>query len=166
MAPAGLNRGRISGILGIEKSPTKGERDMLYGNRNVINPIANFQSDGVVIWGQKTTQRKPTALDRVNVRRMLGYLKRNIGNATRNFVFEQNNSQTWNAWKTLVNPILTKVKNAGGLYDYQLIVSPTEEDIENNRMPVVVYVKPTKTAEFIPITFNVMPYSASFGSEG
>lgn len=166
VAPAGTTRGRIQGVLGIEKSPTKGERDMLYGNRNIINPIANFQAEGLVIWGQKTMQRKPTALDRVNVRRLLGYLKRVVGNATRNFVFEQNNSSTWTEWKTLVNPILNNVESAGGLYEYKIYINPTAEDIENNRMPVFIYVKPTKSAEFIPITFNVMPYSASFnGSE-
>ena len=164
VAPAGTTRGRITGVLGIEKSPTKGERDMLYGNRNIINPIANFQAEGLVIWGQKTMQRKPTALDRVNVRRLLGYLKRVVGNATRNFVFEQNNSSTWTEWKTLVNPILNSVESAGGLYEYKILINPTEEDIENNRMPAFVYVKPTRSAEFIPITFNVVPYSASFNN--
>ena len=162
VAPAGVTRGRIQNVLGIEKSPTKGERDMLYGNRNIINPIANFQAEGLVIWGQKTMQRKPTALDRVNVRRLLGYLKRVIGNATRSFVFEQNNSSTWTEWKTLVNPILTNVKSSGGLYEYKISINPTAEEIENNTMPVYIYVKPTKSAEFIPITFNIMPYSASF----
>lgn len=162
VAPAGTQRGKITGVLGIEKTPTKGERDMLYGNRNIVNPIANFQSEGLVIWGQKTMQRKPTALDRVNVRRLLGYLKRIIGNETRRFVFEQNNSSTWTEWKTLVNPLLTNVQSAGGLYEYKISINPTAEDIENNTMPVFVYIKPTKSAEFIPITFNVMPYSASF----
>lgn len=162
VAPAGITRGKITGVLGIEKAPTKAERDLLYGNRNIVNPIANFQSDGLVIWGQKTMQRKPTALDRVNVRRLLCYLKRVIGNATRSFVFEQNNSSTWQEWQTLVNPILNNVKSAGGMYEYKVRIEPTAEDIENNTMPIFIYVKPTKSAEYIPITFNIMPYSASF----
>lgn len=162
VAPAGVVRGRIQNVLGIEHSPTKGERDLLYGNRNIVNPIANFQNEGLVIWGQKTMQRKPTALDRVNVRRLVGYLKRVIGNATRSFVFEQNNASTWTEWKSVVNPLLNNVKASGGLYEYMISINPTAEDIENNRMPVYVYVKPTKTAEFIPIIFNIAPYSASF----
>ena len=143
-------------------SPTQGERDAIYGNRNVINPIVNFISNGIVIWGQKTTQRTPSALDRVNVRRLMCYLKRNISNVTRNFVFEQNIAATWERWKTTVEPILINAKNNGGLYEYKIVTEATAADIENNRMPIVIYVKPVKAAEFISLTFNIMPYSASF----
>lgn len=161
-APAGLNRGRITQAIATELSPTQGERDAVYGNRNIINPIVNFISNGIVIWGQKTTQRAPTALDRINVRRLLNYLKRNIGNMTRSFVFEQNIDSTWDRWRTAVEPILTDCKNNGGLYEYKMRAEATASDIENNRMPVQIYIKPTKTAEFIPMTFNIMSYSASF----
>lgn len=161
-APAGLSRGRITDALGVEKSPTKGERDLVYGNRNIVNPIANFQSEGLVVWGQKTMQRKPTALDRVNVRRLVNYLKRTVGNAVRRYIFEANNSSTWTDLKTVVNPILAGVKNSGGVYEYKITIHPTGDDIENNRMPLNVYIKPTKTAEFIPITFNLLAYGASF----
>lgn len=163
-APAGLSRGRITDALGVEKSPTKGERDLVYGNRNIINPIANFQSEGLVIWGQKTMQRKPTALDRVNVRRLVNYLKKSVGNGIRRYIFEANNSSTWTDLKTVVNPILAGVKNSGGIYEYKITIQPTAEDIENNRMPLNIYIKPTKTAEFIPITFNLLAYGASFSS--
>lgn len=163
-APAGLSRGCISDALGVEKSPTKGERDLVYGNRNIINPIANFQSEGLVVWGQKTMQRKPTALDRVNVRRLVNYLKRSVGGAVRRYIFEANNSSTWTDLKTVVNPILAGVKNSGGVYEYKITIQPTADDIENNRMPLNVYIKPTKTAEFIPITFNLLAYGASFSS--
>lgn len=161
-APAGLERGRLTTAKSVEISPTKGERDELYGYRNVVNPIVNFVSNGIVIWGQKTTQRNPTALDRVNVRRLLNYLKRNIGNATRNFVFEQNIDATWDRWRSAVEPILISTKNNLGLYEYKIVNNLTASDIENNRMIVNIYIKPTKTAEFIGLTFNITQYSASY----
>ena len=134
----------------------------MYGNRNCINPIVNFISTGIVVWGQKTTQREKTALDRVNVRRLLNYLKRYIGNKIRYFVFEQNVDATWERWQTIVEPILAKAKNANGIYDYKITLDATDEDFENNRMPITIYIKPVKAAEFISLSFNIQPYSASF----
>ena len=145
-------------------NPTQGERDAVYGNRNVVNPIVNFISNGIVIWGQKTCQRTPTSLDRVNVRRLMNYLKRTIGNTTRSFVFEQNVDSTWERWKTAVEPILINTKNNDGLYEYKIVLEASDADIENNRMPIDIYIKPTKTAEFISLKFNIMQYSASFDS--
>lgn len=162
LAPAGLERGLLNKPIGVELSPTKGERDAVYGNRNIVNPIANVLGTGLVIWGQKTMQRKPSSLDRVNVRRLMNYLKKTIGGATRHFVFEQNTESTWERWKNMVSPILTSIKDANGIYDYKIEINPTIADVENNRMPVYVSVKPTKAAEFIPLTFNIMPYTASF----
>ena len=121
-----------------------------------------FISNGIVIWGQKTMQRLPSALDRVNVRRLMNYLKRNIGIATRNFVFEQNVDATWERWKNTVEPILDNARANSGIYDYKIVLEATASDIENNRMPISIYVKPTKAAEFIALTFNIMQYSASF----
>lgn len=161
-APAGLERGRITKAVGVELSPTQGERDAVYGNRNVVNPIVNFISNGIVIWGQKTCQRTPSSLDRVNVRRLMNYLKRTIGNTTRSFVFEQNIDSTWDRWKTAVEPVLINAKNNDGIYEYKIVLQATDSDIENNRMPIQLYVKPTRTAEFISLTFNIMQYSASF----
>ena len=161
-APAGLERGIMTKPIGLEYNTTKGERDAVYGNRNVVNPIANFLGQGITIWGQKTMQRKPTALDRVNVRRLMIYLKRSIGLATRYFVFEQNDASTWERWNNMVEPILRDVRTNGGIYDYKIEIAPTESDVDNNTMPVSVSIKPTKTAEFIPLTFNITPYSASF----
>ena len=161
-APAGLNRGRITRAIGVEMSPTQGERDALYGNRNIVNPIANFVSNGIVIWGQKTTQRAPTALDRVNVRRLLIYLKRSIGIATRSFVFEQDVPSTWERWRLAATPVLENCRVHNGLYAYRIVVDNNDTDTENNRKNIYVYVKPTKTTEFIGLTFNIMPYSASF----
>lgn len=163
-APAGLNRGVITKAVALEYSPTKAERDSLYGNRNVVNPIATFHGDGIVIWGQKTSQRKPTALDRINVRRLLNYLKKTIGASTKYFVFEQNNEATWKRWKLMVKPILENVKQRNGIEDYQIEIAPTTWEIENNIMPATVKIKPTKSAEFIPIDFQIMPQSAVFES--
>lgn len=161
-APAGLSRGRIPQAVGTELSPTQGERDAIYGNRNIINPIVNFISNGVIIWGQKTCLRSPSSLDRVNVRRLLNYLKTNIGYVTKNFVFEQNIESTWERWRTAVEPILKNCKASSGLYEYKIVINPEDIDVENNRMPIQIYVKPTRTAEFISLTFNIMQYSASF----
>ena len=107
-------------------------------------------------------QRKPTALDRVNVRRCINYLERSIGDSLKYYVFEQNTPATWDRAKTLINPILANAKANNGINEYKIIIKPTSEDIKNSRMPVVVYIKPTKTSEYIPLTFNVMPYEASF----
>lgn len=161
-APAGLSRGRITQAVGTELSPTQGERDAIYGNRNIINPIVNFISNGIIIWGQKTCLRTPSSLDRVNVRRLMNYLKTSIGYITRNFVFEQNIESTWERWKTAVDPILKNCKNNGGLYEYKIVADPEDIDVENNRMPIQIYIKPTRTAEFISLTFNIMQYTASF----
>jgi phage tail sheath protein FI len=162
LAPAGLNRGKMTKPIALEHSPTQGERDAMYGNRNVVNAIVNYLGDGIVIWGQKTTQRAPTALDRVNVRRLLNYLKKTISLSTRYFVFEQNNQATWDRWTNMVEPILRQVKERSGLNDYLIEINPTIWEIENNIMPATIKVKPTKSAEFIPIDFMIMPQSASF----
>lgn len=161
-APAGLTRGKITKAIGVEMSPTQGERDALYGNRNVVNPIVNFISNGIVIWGQKTLQRNPTALDRVNVRRLMCYLERITSNVLRNYVFEQNVDSTWERLMTALTPLYDNVKANGGLYDYKIVMVDDAQDVENNRKNIRVYVKPTKTAEYLDLTFMVEPYSASF----
>lgn len=164
-APAGLNRGVLSNISDIEFSPTKEERDQLYGNLNVINPLMNFRGKGFVIWGQKTTQRKYTALDRVNVRRLINYMKKIISASSAYYVFEPNDKYCWERWKAMVQPKLEGIKAARGLYDYRIIMDETtvtDDDIDNNRMPGIIMFKPTKTAEFIPLEFIIMRTGASF----
>jgi hypothetical protein len=162
LAPAGLNRGLLTRPIGVETSPTKGERDAVYQGRNIVNPIANVLGSGLVIWGQKTMQRAPSSLDRVNVRRLMNYLKKSIGESTKYFVFEQNVSSTWDKWSNMVEPVLSNIKNNEGIYDYKISISPTANDIENSRMPAVIAIKPTKTAEYIPLEFQIASYSASF----
>lgn len=164
-APAGLNRGLMTRPLAVEYSATKGERDTIYGNRNIVNPIINYKGSGIVIWGQKTMQRKATALDRINVRRLMNYLKKIISASTSYYVFEPNDSYSWKKWIDMVEPKLENVKNLRGLYDYKVQMKPTVSEIENNIMPGTIWVKPTKTAEFIPLNFMIAPYGASFDEE-
>lgn len=161
-APAGLKRGIIKGILDIEVSPTQGERDAIYGNRNCVNPIVKFTGTGISIWGQKTTQRKCSALDRVNVRRLVNWLKKSIGLSSKYFVFDPNDQVTWDQWTDMVEEALNQVKDARGIYELKVVMDPTNADIENNAMPGTIKIKPTKSAEFIDIGFMIMPYSASF----
>ena len=161
-APAGVNRGIMTSVVGLETSPSQAERDILYGRTNCVNPIINFQQLGVVIWGQKTTQRKSTALNRINVRRLVNYLKKVITASTYYFIFDPNDSKTWQNWQSRINDILSSVCTRKGIYEYQVVIDVSAEDVENNRMPGTVKFKPTKSAEFIPIDFMIMPYAASF----
>lgn len=164
-APAGLNRGLMSRPIAVEYSATKGERDTIYGNRNIVNPIINYMGSGIVIWGQKTMQRKATALDRVNVRRLMNYLKKIISASTSYYVFEPNDQYSWNKWIDMVEPKLENVKSLRGIYEYKVQMNPTTSEIENNTMPGTIWIKPTKTAEFIPLSFMIAPYGASFEEE-
>lgn len=167
-APAGVQRGKLITPVNIEYSPTKGERDQLYGSSNVVNPLVDYKSAGLVIWGQKTTLRESTALNRVNVRRLVNYIKKIVTNSTLQYVFEPNDEYCWEKWVDLVEPKLEAIKSQRGIYDYKIVMDSTtvtDDDIENNRMPGTIKIKPTKTAEFIPINFMIMPYNAVFNDE-
>lgn len=168
-APAGITRGLMTNIVDIEMSPSREERDLLYGNSNIVNPLMNYRGVGFVIWGQKTTQRKFSALDRINVRRLINYMKRIISASTMYFVFEPNDEYSWERWVGMIEPKLAAIKAARGLYDYQIIMDSTTvtpQDIDNNRMPGTIKFKPTKTAEFIPLEFMIMSNGASFDETG
>ena len=138
-------------------------RDTLYtGN---VNPLATFPGTGVVVWGQKTLQRKQTALDRVNVRRLLIALKDFIGGVARNLVFEQNTTVTRNTFLSQVNPYLDSVVQRQGLYAYKVVMDEsnnTPDVIDRNQLVGQIYIQPTKTAEFIILNFNVQPTGATF----
>ena len=165
-APAGLNRGRLTGPLAVEYAAGQGDRDMLYSNGNAINPIINIAKEGITVWGQRTLQRKASATDRVNVRRLMNLIRKSITLATRYYVFESNDSQTWTQWKDMVNPYLMDIKNRRGLYNLLVVMDATtvtDEDIDNNRMPGIIYVQPTKSAEIIPISFVVTKTGVHLG---
>jgi len=162
-APAGLNRGGVPSVIRAERRLQQTDRDTLYtGN---VNPLATFPGTGVCVWGQKTLQRKPTALDRVNVRRLLIALKEYIGGVSRNLVFEQNTTVTRNSFLARVNPYLESVVQRQGLYAYKVVMDDTNNTadvVDRNQLVGQIYIQPTKTAEFIILNFNILPTGATF----
>lgn len=164
-APAGLSRGFIFPALELERNLDEGERDLLYGNQNAINPIVNYKRQGIVVWGQRTLQRKPSATDRVNVRRLVLLVRKSIAISTAYMVFEQNDPLTWRRWTGMVTPFLESIKQSRGLYDYRIVMDEstvTPFHIDRNEMPGKIFLQPTKTAEFISIDFILTSTGASF----
>jgi hypothetical protein len=162
-APAGLNRGGVPSVLKAERKLSQNDRDNLYNGN--VNPLATFPGEGVVVFGQKTLQRKPTALDRVNVRRLLIALKDFIGQVGNNLVFEQNTNITRNRFLAQVNPYMESVVQRQGLYAYKVVMDETNNTadvIDRNQLVGQIYIQPTKTAEFIILNFNVLPTGAPF----
>ena len=162
-APAGLNRGGLETVIQAERKLTHANRDTLYDGN--INPIATFPNSGVVVYGQKTLQRKASALDRINVRRLLIAAKKFIASATRFLVFEQNTSATRNRFLNIVNPYLESVQQRQGLYAFRVVMDETNNTpdvIDRNQMVGQIFLQPTKTAEFIIIDFNILPTGAAF----
>jgi hypothetical protein len=162
-APAGINRGGLSNVIRAEWKLTQGDRDTLYTGR--VNPIATFPGQGVVVYGQKTLQAKASALDRVNVRRLLISLKSYISQVAQNLVFEQNSIATRNQFLSQVNPYLTSVQQRQGLYAFRVIMDDsnnTPDVIDRNQLVGQIYIQPTKTAEFIYLDFNILPTGATF----
>jgi phage tail sheath protein FI len=163
-APAGLNRGALSTVLQPERKLTVNDRNLLYQGK--VNPIATFPGVGTVIYGQKTLQQKPSALDRVNVRRLLIALKNYIGQLGENIVFEPNTQVTRNKFLNQVNPYLESVQQRQGLYAFQVIMDETNNTpdvVDRNQLVGTIYLQPTKTAEFIQLNFNILPTGATFG---
>lgn len=162
-APAGLNRGGIPSVIRAERRLQQSDRDTLYNGN--VNPLATFPGTGVCVWGQKTLQRKPTALDRVNVRRLLIALKDFIGGVSRTLVFEQNTTVTRNRFLSQVNPYLESVVQRQGLYAYKVVMDDTNNTpdvVDRNQLVGQIYIQPTKTAEFIILNFNILPTGATF----
>ena len=162
-APAGLNRGGLTNVLDAYTRLTHAERDTLYEGR--INPIATFPAQGVCVWGQKTLQAKPSALDRINVRRLLIAVKKYIASATKYLVFENNTAATRNRFLNIVNPYLESVQQRQGLYGFKVVMDETNNTpdiIDRNIMYGQIFLQPAKTAEFIIIDFNILPTGAAF----
>ena len=162
-APAGLNRGGLTSVTEAQTRLTHAERDELYENR--VNPIATFPGQGVCVWGQKTLQGKPSALDRVNVRRLLIRLKKFIASTTRFLVFEQNNAATRNRFLNVVNPFLESVQAQSGLSAFRVVMDDsnnTPDVIDRNQMVGQIFIQPTRTAEFIVLDFVILPTGAAF----
>ena len=162
-APAGFNRGGLATAVRAERRLTQAERDTLYQAK--VNPIATFPNQGLVVFGQKTLQTKASALDRVNVRRLLITLKSFISQIADNLVFEQNSIATRNSFLSQVNPYLASVQQRQGLYAFKVIMDDsnnTADVIDRNQLVGQIYIQPTKTAEFIYLDFNILPTGATF----
>jgi phage tail sheath protein FI len=162
-APAGFNRGGVGGVIQTERKLSPTDRDALYLGK--INPIATFPGQGPVIFGQKTLQTAATALDRVNVRRLMIELKRVIGNVGNTLLFEQNTAATRNRFLNQVNPYLESVQQRQGLYSYRVVMDDTNNTadvIDRNQMVGQIFVQPTRTAEYIILDFNITPTGVEF----
>ena len=162
-APAGINRGGLGAVRQAERKLTNANRDTLYQAK--VNPIATFPGTGIVVFGQKTLQTKASALDRVNVRRLLITLKNYISQIADTLVFEQNTAATRNTFLSQVNPYLESVQQRQGLYAFKVVMdnsNNTPDVIDRNELIGAVYLQPTKTAEFIYLDFNILPTGATF----
>ena len=164
-APAGLNRGGLGGVIQAERKLSPTNRDNLYAGK--VNPIATFPNVGVTAFGQKTLQQKASALDRINVRRLLIALKRYIGNVAKTLVFEQNTTITRNKFLSQVTPYLESVQQRQGLYAFKVVMDDTNNTpdvIDRNQLVGQIYLQPTRTAEFILLDFNILPTGVDFGA--
>lgn len=164
-APAGLNRGNIDVALQVRTRVDQGNRDDLYEGR--VNPIATFPGQGIVTWGQKTLQQQSSALDRINVRRLLIAVKKFIASTSRYLVFEQNVESTRQRFLSIVNPYLQSVQERSGLFAFRVVMDETNNTpdiIDRNILVGQLYLQPARTAEFISLEFNILPTGATFGN--
>lgn len=154
IAPAGFTRGLLTGVQDLAFYPKQKERDQLY--KIGLNPIANFPNEGYVIYGQKTMQAKPSAFDRINVRRLFLYLQKAVMNTVKYFVFEPNTLFTRTQVMNVLRPIFEEVKNTQGMYDYLIVCDERNNSpdvIDRNELVIDIYIKPTRAAEFILVNF-------------
>jgi hypothetical protein len=162
-APAGLNRGGIDSAIQAYRKLTQKNRDDLYESN--VNPIATFPGQGVTVFGQKTTQKKASALDRVNVRRLLINLKTFVASSSRNLVFEQNTNTLRNQFINTVQPYMESVQANQGINAFRVVMDDsnnTPETIDRNQLVGQIFIQPTRTAEFIVLDFVVQPTGAAF----
>ena len=163
-APAGLVRGRLTKPVDVEVVLTQGDRDALYGPGNIINPVQKFLTEGIVLWGQRTTQRTATALDRINVRRLMIIIRKMLLASTRQFVFEPNDAATWKRVTNAVEPLMADIKSRRGVVDFKVICDATTNTpirIDRNELWCKVILQPTKAAEVIVFELNLT--SATLG---
>jgi len=158
-AAAGYTRGIVNSVKA-RKKLTQEDRDVLYTGR--LNPIATFADVGTVIWGNKTLQVRESALDRINVRRLLLQARKLISAVSVRLLFDQNDEQVRQDFLNAVNPILDAIRRDRGLYDFRVEVSSDTADLDRNQLTGKVYIKPTRSLEYIDITFYITPTGASF----
>jgi phage tail sheath protein FI len=163
VAPAGFNRGIINDALDLAFAPNQRQRDELY--KVNLNPITRFPDQGIVIFGQKTLLKKPSAFDRVNVRRNFLYLEKATKSVMKFFLFENNTLFTRTRVVNTLKPFFERVKQSDGLYDYLIVCDSrnnTPEVIDNNELVVDIYLKPVKSAEFILVNFYATRTDTNF----
>lgn len=166
-APAGFRRGRLTKPTEVEVKLNQGDRDSLYSGGNVINPIVNFAQRGITIFGQRTAQREPSALDRINVRRLMIYVRKVILAASQRFVFEPNDEFTWSQIEGVVNPFLDDIRRRRGITEFKVICDETVNTpvrVDRNELWTKVLIKPTKTAEILIFELNLTNQSAQLGN--
>jgi uncharacterized protein len=164
-APAGFQRGKVSNVLRAETTITQGDIDAMYGQGNAVNPLRTFSGSGIVIWGQRTLQRVPTALDRINVRRLLLTLRRAIASSVNVLVFEPNDPVLWRQFRALVTPILVNAQINRGIREFRVVcdeTTNTPDVIEQNTMVGKIFIKPTKAAEIIQVDFIITSQGTNF----
>jgi phage tail sheath protein FI len=168
-APAGFNRGGLTGgaagvpVVAVTEKLTSEDRDKLYEAN--INPIASFPSEGIVVFGQKTLQVTPSALDRINVRRLMIYIKREISRIASGILFDQNVPATWAKFTNQVEPLLASVKSRLGLTEFRVVLdetTTTPDLIDRNILYAKIFLKPARSIEFIAIDFNITRTGAAF----
>jgi phage tail sheath protein FI len=162
-APAGLNRGGLDTVIQAERKLTHANRDDLYESN--VNPIATFPGQGVCVWGQKTLQKKASALDRVNVRRLMIKVKKFIAASSRFLVFEQNTTTTRQRFLNIANPYLEQVQSQSGLNAFRVVMDDTNNTpdiVDRNILFGQIFLQPTRTAEFIVLDFTIQPTGATF----
>lgn len=163
-AAAGYNRGKLADVLKLEWVPDLDQRDLMYGlNGNAVNPIAQFSTDGVVIWGDRTLQRTPSAVDRISARRGVLYITKQLATLSRYMCFEPNDATMWDSFKAKAEQVLDWVKGNRGVYDYGIECdenTTTQIDIDNHRFRARVWIQPTKTAEQFWLDIILLPTGA------
>lgn len=165
-APAGFRRGRLTKPSDVEVDVGQGDRDNLYSGGNVINPIVNFPQQGITIFGQRTAQRTPTALDRINVRRLMILLRKILLNSTQQFVFEPHDPATWEQVAAVVEGLLADIVARRGIREFKVICDETTNTpvrIDRSELWCKVLLKPTKAAEIIVFELNLTNQAANLG---
>ena len=162
-SPAGFNRGQILNAIKLSWNPTKAQRDELY--KNGINPVVAFPGEGIILYGDKTMQTKPSAFDRINVRRLFIVLEKAIAIAAKYSLFEFNDSFTRAQFVSMVEPFLRDVKGRRGIYDFSVICDETNntaEVIDTNRFVGDIYIKPARSINFIQLNFVAVRTGVDF----
>jgi phage tail sheath protein FI len=166
-APAGYIRGRLTKPVDVEVAINQGDRDTMYSGGNVVNPLVNFPQQGLTIFGQRTAQRTASALDRVNVRRLMIIIRKILLASTRQFVFEPNDSTTWDRVVNVVQPLLDDIRRRRGITEFKVVCDETTNTpvrVDRNELWCKVLIKPTKAAEIVVFELNLVSQSANLSS--